>query len=267
MRGRRGRPQPGSYRGQGLRIHFQPNTTQFRFVHCFVCSPPAIPAGPPRTDCKDPFEDSGGGEIPPPKVQFKLYQGEVLQYNPGASDHRCGRMDLALGQIEDSGWGGFVPGTGGSTQAETPESAFQSECFLLDRRKMMSMKAVARMAVPMALCGCAAAFAPAGWGLRLKGAVPRALAPVPRSPRRSEQKRVLMQLSNLGGNTDKAAETSVDDFKKDGKSLTLLEKEQLYLECCASWNVEQKALLTDDEFETLKEDLEFEGSQVILMMS
>ena len=196
-----------------------------------------------------------------------MYQGEVLQYNPGASDHRCGRMDLALGQIEDSGWGGFVPGTGGSTQAETPESAFQSECFLLDRRKMMSMKAVARMAVPMALCGCAAAFAPAGWGLRLKGAVPRALAPVPRSPRRSEQKRVLMQLSNLGGNTDKAAETSVDDFKKDGKSLTLLEKEQLYLECCASWNVEQKALLTDDEFETLKEDLEFEGSQVILMMS
>ena len=129
------------------------------------------------------------------------------------------------------------------------------------------MRAVARMAVPMALCGCAAAFAPAGWGLRLKGAVPRALAPVPRSPRRSEQKRVLMQLSNLGGNTDKAAETSVDDFKKDGKSLTLLEKEQLYLECCASWNVEQKALLTDDEFETLKEDLEFEGSQVILMMS
>ena len=130
-----------------------------------------------------------------------------------------------------------------------------------------SMRAVARMAVPMALCGCAAAFAPAGWGLRLKGAVPRALAPVPRSPRRSEQKRVLMQLSNLGGNTDKAAETSVDDFKKDGKSLTLLEKEQLYLECCASWNVEQKALLTDDEFETLKEDLEFEGSQVVLMMS
>ena len=150
--------------------------------------------------------------------------------------------------------------------ARPPQSLQVRVCFLLDRRKM-SMKAVARMAVPMALCGCAAAFAPAGWGLRLKGAVPRALAPVPRSPRRSEQKRVLMQLSNLGGNTDKAAETSVDDFKKDGKSLTLLEKEQLYLECCASWNVEQKALLTDDEFETLKEDLEFEGSQVVLMMS
>ena len=130
---------------------------------------------------------------------------------------------------------------------------------------MVSMKAVARFAALMALCACAAAFAPAG-GLRLKGAVPRALAPVPRSPRLG-QKRVLMQLSNLGGNTDKAAETSVDDFKKDGKSLTLLEKEQLYLECCASWNVEQKALLTDDEFETLKEDLEFEGSQVVLMMS
>ena len=121
MRGRRGRPQPGSYRGQGLRIHFQPNTTQFRFVHCFVCSPPAIPAGPPRTDCKDPFEDSGGGEIPPPKVQFKLYQGEVLQYKPGASDHRCGRMDLALVQID------LYQELGESTQSETPESALQSE--------------------------------------------------------------------------------------------------------------------------------------------
>ena len=26
--------------------------------------------------------------LPPPSVQFKLYQGEVLQYKPGASDPR-----------------------------------------------------------------------------------------------------------------------------------------------------------------------------------
>ena len=35
------------------------------------------------------FQDSGGVQIlPPPSVQFKLYQGEVLQYKPGASDHQ-----------------------------------------------------------------------------------------------------------------------------------------------------------------------------------
>lgn len=49
------------------------------------------------------------------------------------------------------------------------------------------------------------------------------------------------------------------------QTLSLLEKEQLYLECCAEWNVNKKALITDDEFEDLKSDLEFQGSQVILM--
>ena len=35
------------------------------------------------------LRDSGGVQIlPPPSVQFKLYQGEVLQYKPGASDPR-----------------------------------------------------------------------------------------------------------------------------------------------------------------------------------
>ena len=35
------------------------------------------------------FQDSGTGWIPPsPLVQFKLYQGEVFQYKPGASDPR-----------------------------------------------------------------------------------------------------------------------------------------------------------------------------------
>jgi hypothetical protein len=47
--------------------------------------------------------------------------------------------------------------------------------------------------------------------------------------------------------------------------VSLLEKEQLYLECCAEWNVNQKALLTDEEYEDLKVDLEFQGSQVMLM--
>ena len=55
---------------------------------------------------------SGGALTPhpPPSVQFKLYQGEVLQYKPGASDHRCVRMDLALVQIDlYQGLGGIHP--------------------------------------------------------------------------------------------------------------------------------------------------------------
>ena len=47
--------------------------------------------------------------------------------------------------------------------------------------------------------------------------------------------------------------------------LTLLEKERLYLESCAVWNVEQTKIISDEDYETLKEDLEYEGSEVILM--
>ena len=33
------------------------------------------------------FQESGGGQIlHPPSVQFKLYQGEVLQYKPSTRD-------------------------------------------------------------------------------------------------------------------------------------------------------------------------------------
>jgi len=46
------------------------------------------------------------------------------------------------------------------------------------------------------------------------------------------------------------------------QAMNLLQKEQLYLDCCASWNVEKKQLISDDEFEDLKSDLTFEGSQV-----
>ena len=35
---------------------------------------------------KGALRSQGGGKSPPPSVQFKLYQGEVLQYKPGASD-------------------------------------------------------------------------------------------------------------------------------------------------------------------------------------
>ena len=49
------------------------------------------------------FQESGGGQIlHPPSVQFKLYQGEVLQYKPSTRD--------------------WVD----STQSETRETAFQS---------------------------------------------------------------------------------------------------------------------------------------------
>ena len=56
------------------------------------------------------IQDSGGGGTPPPSVQFKLYQGEVLQYKSGDSDPRCDRMDLALVQIDlYQGLGGIHP--------------------------------------------------------------------------------------------------------------------------------------------------------------
>ena len=58
--------------------------------------------GPERTERG--LEESGGGRIlHPPSVQFKLYQGEVLPYNPGT------RVWVE------------------STQSETPEGPFQSE--------------------------------------------------------------------------------------------------------------------------------------------
>ena len=47
--------------------------------------------------------------------------------------------------------------------------------------------------------------------------------------------------------------TASNAFKrKDGSDMTKLEKEQLYLDCCASWNVDKKPLLSDDDFEALK---------------
>ena len=124
MRGRRGRPQPGSYRGQGLGIPVsanQPNTTSLDLFSVLFARPPqSLQVRRART-VRILLRIQGGGEIPPPKVQFKLYQGEVLQYKPGASDHRCGRMDLALVQID------LYQELGESTQSETPESALQSE--------------------------------------------------------------------------------------------------------------------------------------------
>ena len=57
------------------------------------------------------FQDSGGVQIlPPPSVQFKLYQGEVLQYKPGASDHQNRTRH------------GFE-----STHSENPQAPTQSE--------------------------------------------------------------------------------------------------------------------------------------------
>eukprot|EP00285_Hemiselmis_virescens_P019170 CAMPEP_0173391230 /NCGR_PEP_ID=MMETSP1356-20130122/17854_1 /TAXON_ID=77927 ORGANISM="Hemiselmis virescens, Strain PCC157" /NCGR_SAMPLE_ID=MMETSP1356 /ASSEMBLY_ACC=CAM_ASM_000847 /LENGTH=291 /DNA_ID=CAMNT_0014348807 /DNA_START=12 /DNA_END=887 /DNA_ORIENTATION=+ len=46
---------------------------------------------------------------------------------------------------------------------------------------------------------------------------------------------------------------------------SLAQKERLYLDCCAAFNVDKNSLVTDDDFEQLKSDLAFEGSQVIMM--
>jgi len=65
------------------------------------------------------------------------------------------------------------------------------------------------------------------------------------------------------GETDGCTASNV--FKrKDGKDMTKLEKEQLYLDCCAAF---QKAapLLEDSDYDDLKEDLQLDGSQVMLM--
>mmetsp|Transcript_46428 Transcript_46428/g.110604 ORF Transcript_46428/g.110604 Transcript_46428/m.110604 type:complete len:314 (+) Transcript_46428:113-1054(+) len=59
-------------------------------------------------------------------------------------------------------------------------------------------------------------------------------------------------------------DTSVATFQA-GKKLSLRDKEKLYIDCCAAFNVEKKSLITDEEFEDLKTDLEFEGSQVMMM--
>mmetsp|Transcript_6044 Transcript_6044/g.14543 ORF Transcript_6044/g.14543 Transcript_6044/m.14543 type:complete len:294 (-) Transcript_6044:255-1136(-) len=53
-------------------------------------------------------------------------------------------------------------------------------------------------------------------------------------------------------------QTTYDD------SISTAAKERLYLDCCAAFNVEKKSLVTDDDFEQLKSDLAFEGSEVIM---
>lgn len=66
------------------------------------------------------------------------------------------------------------------------------------------------------------------------------------------------------GNTEEC--TASNSFKrKDGKDMTKLEKEQLYLDCCASWNIDGKSILNNEEYEQLKDDLSFDGSMVMLM--
>lgn len=50
------------------------------------------------------------------------------------------------------------------------------------------------------------------------------------------------------------------------EKLSLAQKEALYLDCCAGFNVaSEKSPVSDNEYEQLKSDLAFEGSKVILM--
>jgi len=68
------------------------------------------------------------------------------------------------------------------------------------------------------------------------------------------------------GLTDGQDSTAANSFtRKDGSLMTKLEKEQLYLDCCASWNIDKKPLMEDTQFEALKEDLTFDGSMVMMM--
>jgi hypothetical protein len=128
---------------------------------------------------------------------------------------------------------------------------------------MRQVMVCSKVAFLAALAEAAFAFTPTAsfGGLRLKRATPALTSSTPGSRVASRLSGVRMQL----GLNDKQAQTALDEFKKDGKSLTLLQKEQLYLDACASWNVEKKQLMADDEFEDLKSDLTFEGSQVMLM--
>merc|ERR1719181_1945304 len=54
-----------------------------------------------------------------------------------------------------------------------------------------------------------------------------------------------------------------DPVTGESKALTLNEKEKLYLECLdAFYNEDGKQLLSNDEYEQLKLDLDFDGSKV-----
>eukprot|EP00960_Hanusia_phi_P064718 765885-Hanusia_phi.AAC.1 len=78
-------------------------------------------------------------------------------------------------------------------------------------------------------------------------------------------KRGALALKAIDTQQDKSAPTAVEEFVSNGKAMSLFAKEQLYLDCCAAYNVDGETLLTDEEYEKLKTDLTFEGSQVILM--
>jgi len=117
-----------------------------------------------------------------------------------------------------------------------------------------------------ALAAETAAFAPiTTTGMRLHR-TPSIFSSSPIRLRRTSAPRVSAGVRMQLGLNDKDASTAIDDFKQaNGEAMNLLQKEQLYLDCCASWNVEKKQLISDDEFEDLKSDLTFEGSQVMLM--
>jgi len=72
-----------------------------------------------------------------------------------------------------------------------------------------------------------------------------------------------MQLKAADTNTALSEFSGVD---ASGNQVTSLNaKENLYLDCCAAFNVDGKTAISDEEYEQLKTDLTFEGSKVMLM--
>jgi len=96
--------------------------------------------------------------------------------------------------------------------------------------------------------------------------VPTLQTPLPTAWRRSATVRML--------DLDGASKTFYDEYVEtdavtgERKSLSFGEKEKLYLECLdAYYNEDGKQILGDEEYETLKLDLDFEGSRIATFSS
>ena len=118
-----------------------------------------------------------------------------------------------------------------------------------------------------------AAALPCCAALRFAVPMQRSLVASPRSgvcapllPGNLQRKRIASEIRMQQVDIDDASKAFYDEYVEtdpvtgESKSLSLDEKEKLYLECLdAYYNDGGKQLLSDDEYEKLKLDLDFDG--------
>lgn len=121
-----------------------------------------------------------------------------------------------------------------------------------------------------------AAALPCCAALRFAVPMQRSLVASPRSgvcapllPGNLQRKRIASEIRMQQVDIDDASKAFYDEYVEtdpvtgESKSLSLDEKEKLYLECLdAYYNDGGKQLLSDDEYEKLKLDLDFDGSRI-----